>query len=400
MRDALPKSHEPDHLGLAYGPWAPTAENGKIDDNARARWLSKLVKRSISPDYTHAFNRWRSSFGAPGDRTLEVTLQSRLLVGHGNPSATDVGLTLHHTWGVPVIPGSALKGLVAHYIDAVYGPDDPDRASAEQSEAEAERARYQGVMWNDRRIRRGPGDIYRALFGAPDADEDRELREHDLPAGAQRGRVMFHDALYVPMREQADCPFAADVLTVHQKGYYNAEGKRPPNDYDGPNPVSFLSVRPGVQMLLAVSGPADWTEFAQRLLVDSLAAWGVGGKTSSGYGRLTPSAAPGAVRMAAGAGASPQPPRRAHQRGDRITVTRVDDSKGKARFRTTDGVLGDFAGEPAPSIGIGESVEAWITNVGQNIYTLTRREDIAARHAKPARGTSTPSAGSPKGRRR
>jgi hypothetical protein len=63
----------------------------------------------------------------------------------------------------------------------------------------------------------------------------------------------------------------------------------------------------------------------------------------------------------------------------------VDDSKGKARFRTTDGVLGDFAGEPAPSIGVGESVEAWITNVGQNIYTLTRREDIATRHAKPPR---------------
>jgi CRISPR-associated protein Cmr6 len=41
-------------------------------------------------------------------------------------------------------------------------------------------------------------------------------------------------------------------------------------------------------MFVALSGPPDWTEFAGRLLRDALEQWGVGGKTSAGYGRLVP----------------------------------------------------------------------------------------------------------------
>jgi CRISPR-associated protein Cmr6 len=429
MRAALPERSLHHHLGVAYGAWAPVEAGGKINDETRARWLSVLATYHVSPDYGHAFKRWRSSFRALGDRVLELELRSRLLIGHGNPSATDVGLTVHHTWSVPVIPGSALKGLLAHFVDAVYGPEDPDRPPWEQPGDERERARYQGVTWKDRRISRGPGDIYRALFGAPDADDDRELREHHVPAGAQRGHVIFHDALYIPADTEDDCPFAVDVLTVHQKDYYNSEGKTPPNDYDSPNPVGFLSVRPGARMLLALSGPPDWTELAERLLLDALAAWGVGGKTSSGYGRLarvgdpdrapSTSAGAGAARTAAGtssagAGGSqaapqeparpPSEPTRPLQPGDRITLTREDAPPGKIRFRAPNGVLCNFASETPPDIAIGATVEVWIANLGKDSYTVTRREDLAARLAASTggarRGNAPPKGGPPKGRRR
>ncbi|WP_428941035.1 type III-B CRISPR module RAMP protein Cmr6 [Fontivita pretiosa] len=209
-----------------------------------------------------------------------------MLVGHGNSSATDVGITVHHTWGVPVIPGMALKGLCAHYVDAVYGPSDPDRAPWEQEGDECTRTEFQGLTWRGARIERGPGAVYRALFGAPDAEEDDALRERGFAAGASAGLVTFHDALYVPKSAPGDKPFVADVLTVHQKGYYDFSGGSWPNDYDSPNPVAFLTVRPGVCFLLALSGPPDWTELAERLLRDALENWGVGGKTSAGYGRL------------------------------------------------------------------------------------------------------------------
>lgn len=403
MRDALPARIAHDHVGLAYGAWAPVGDGGKIDDEMRGKWLFTLGERIVSPDYARAFDRWKSSFRPPGDRTFELALKSRLLVGHGNPSATDVGLTVHHTWGVPLIPGSALKGLLAHYVDAVYGPEDPDRPSWEQPEGERERALYQGVTWNDRRIRRGPGEIYRALFGAPDADEDRELRERGFAAGAQRGLVVFHDALYVPGGEEADRPFAADVLTVHQKAYYNSEGKCPPNDYDAPNPVSFLSVRPGARMLLALSGPPDWTALAKRLLLDALEQWGVGGKTSSGYGRMVGfgegGAGSGAVRASGEASAAREDASRAasqgggrpRRRGDRISVTCVEGPGGKVKFRTDEGMTGHFApGESPPSIGVGESLDAWIANVGHGSYTLTLREDLAAKHATHATSAAGP----------
>lgn len=287
MRKVLEKLGVPYHLGLAYDAWAPVGADGKVPDEKRQGWLGGLSCLLVSPDYKQAFNRWEQSFRQPGDRTFKLALESRLLVGHGNSSATDVGLTVHHTWGVPVIPGSALKGLLAHYVDAVYGPDDPDRPPWEQpDEEQRKRARYQGVTWKGRRIHRGPGDVYRALFGAPEAEMDTVMRQRDLEAGAARGLVTFYDALYVPGSVEGDQPYAVDVLTVHQKEYYRSSDSCAPNDYDSPNPVAFLTVRPPAQFLVALSGPPEWTELAERLLREALAQWGVGGKTNAGYGRL------------------------------------------------------------------------------------------------------------------
>jgi len=294
MRLALQNVGTPEHVALAYDAWAPVGGDGKVpvDDkepqrkpqDTRTKWLSNLEDIKVSDDYARSFERWKASFSAAGDRLAELTLASRLLIGHGNASAIDVGLTVHHTWGVPVIPGSALKGLVAHYVDATYGPADASKNPWEQQGDERVRVGYQGVTWNHRRIERGPGAIYRALFGAPDARDDATMREHGFDAGATAGLITFHDALYVPGSARDDKPFATDVLTVHQKGYYDSSGQSAPNDYDSPNPVAFLTVRPKCRLLLALSGPSEWTELAAQLLADALEKWGVGGKTAAGYG--------------------------------------------------------------------------------------------------------------------
>lgn len=323
MRQALKSAGTPDHVALAYDAWAPVGDDGKVPDEKRAEWLSSLAAIAVSPDYSRSFERWKNGFSAAGDRVFELELASRLLVGHGNSSATDVGITVHHTWGVPVIPGSALKGLLAHYVDAVYGPSDPDRKPWEQEGDERTRADYQGVTWRGRRIERGPGAVYRALFGAPDADEDDAMRERGFDAGASAGLVTFHDALYVPGSVPGNKPFAADVLTVHQKGYYDSSGQSWPNDYDSPNPVAFLTVRPGVRLLFALSGPADWTELAEHLLRDALARWGVGGKTSAGYGRL----------IAPGQTAAPAAPRTPPKSGDLVEAMLLEERTKKGGWK-------------------------------------------------------------------
>lgn len=329
MREALRTVGTPDHLALAYGAWAPVGNDGKVPDNRRAEWLSKLAALSAPRDYGQSFERWRKSFSATGDRAFELALASRLLVGHGNSSATDVGLTVHHTWGVPMIPGTALKGLLAHYVDAVYGPEDPGRRPWEQEGEERTRADYQGVRWRGLRIERGPGAVYRALFGAPDAEEDDVMRERGFDAGASAGLVTFHDALYVPGSAPEDKPFAADVLTVHQKSYYDTFGGSWPNDYDSPNPVAFLTVRPGARFLFPLSGPPDWTELAEQLLRDALEKWGVGGKTSAGYGRLiaAPSSAGATQPVTAAPGRTiPKP-------GDRIEATLLAERTTKGGWK-------------------------------------------------------------------
>jgi CRISPR-associated protein Cmr6 len=302
VRTALPERRLPDHAGLAYEVWAPFASaDGKIPDELRSRWLEAIACLAPPADYPAAFARWKASFGQTGDEVVEVQAVSRLLVGHGNGSATDVGLTLHRTWGVPVIPGSALKGLLAHWVEATFGPADP---------SESDRLPFAGVDWKDRRIVHGPGKVYRALFGAPEADET----VLDRPNCAARGLVTFHDAFWVPGTPSTGSPLAVDVLTVHQKPYYDEAGRKPPVDWADPNPVSFLSVRPGTRFLLALSGPPGWTALAKDLLLEALADWGVGGKTAAGYGRLvstgpTPGPAGDTPTVATGAASPPAPTR-------------------------------------------------------------------------------------------
>ncbi|MCS7269339.1 MAG: type III-B CRISPR module RAMP protein Cmr6 [Geminicoccaceae bacterium] len=326
-----------EHPGLAYEVWANFGEaDGKIPDSARPGWLSEVAGIRASDDYRKAFERWKASFSQAGDVVVEVEAVSRVLVGHGLGSATDVGLALHRTWGVPVVPGSALKGLLAHYVDAVFGPD--------PKEPEPERVPFGGVVWEGRRILHGPGEVYRALFGAPEADAEVVGR----PNTASRGLVTFHDALWVPNTPGAN-PLAVDVLTVHQKLYYDSAGDSPPVDWDDPNPVAFLSVRPGARFLLALSGPREWTALAKELLLEALREWGVGGKTAAGYGRLVPfgSVGTGATKEAGKTtiGSSPPP-----KPGDIVECVLLEQktSKGgwKARHEPS-GIEGPIQNSPA-----------------------------------------------------
>jgi CRISPR-associated protein Csb2 len=134
-----------------------------------------------------------ASITASGDRVFELEFASRLLIGHGNASATGVGLSVHHTWGVSVILGSALKGLPAHYLDVFFGPANPSLPPWEQPQAQGERAAYQGVIWRDRRIKRGRKretpieqlgeELQRCGFPTP-------IAVHEIPQCELNGRAL------------------------------------------------------------------------------------------------------------------------------------------------------------------------------------------------------------------
>lgn len=286
MRTALPTQQLPDHLGLAYEVWAPLdAATGKIPDARKGQWLAELAAKPLPSDYAGAYRRWKQSFDTEG-LAFEVATRTRLLIGHGNAAPTEVGLTFHHTWGVPIIPGSALKGLLSHYLSITYGPADVSLHPGSSDHPEPERAPFQGPTWKNRRIRHSPGEVHAALFGAPDADSDQEY-VGTYEVGQRRGAVVFHDAWLIP-DETNPAPLAVDVITTHHSNYYMASAaQRPwPNDYEDPTPISFLSVRPGVKFFIALSGDPKWVKFAAEHLADALADWGIGSKSAAGYGRM------------------------------------------------------------------------------------------------------------------
>ena len=176
-REAFLQAGTP-HFGLAYDSMAPPpAAVGEPNVNEREAWLKRCEGVRIPEDYQRFYYHWSSGF-PDGSVRSEIVTRSRLLIGHGNASGADVGLSVHRTWGVPVIPGSALKGLAAQYVDVAIADEDSDRSA------------WRGPVWGARRVVAPARENFRYLFGTPPAS--------DGETGGARGAVEFHDALFMP----------------------------------------------------------------------------------------------------------------------------------------------------------------------------------------------------------
>lgn len=135
------------------GQWDLTFRVRDRDDNvvakrggeAKAQWLRDqhsrrmedtplMPSRHIDEQALKAFRRrWEAVVEAQGGKCFSLETQWRMVVGLGGPSVLETAMTLHHLYGFPVIPGSALKGLtrarallgVAEQLQVpVLSPDD------------------------------------------------------------------------------------------------------------------------------------------------------------------------------------------------------------------------------------------------------------------------------------
>jgi CRISPR-associated protein Cmr6 len=243
---------QPAHAGLLLAFYL---EN--TDDKGDAKRV--LLKRAqgslgeVEPLYRLAFERWSKNV-PPGE---EVQASGRIIIGLGGESVLETALTLHHTYGTPLLPGTALKGLAAHYCNRVWGATDPEflLETKDGSDGKPRCGRY-----------------YQALFGAQD----------------DAGHITFYDAWITP--DSLRNSLVEDVMTPHHAQYYMGKGSEAPTDFDEPNPVTFLSVRGRFRLAVGCDVPGEegekWRRLALRLLTGSLAHWGIGGKTNSGYGRF------------------------------------------------------------------------------------------------------------------
>lgn len=173
---------------------------------------------------------------------------SRLIVGMANGVLENAGCMLHHRYGFPIIPGSALKGI-ARDAAAILG------ISSEQ-------------------IRR--------IFG------------NDVGDSAEcQGIVAFLDAWASPKPGQFDLEL--EVLTPHYQNYYNVAGNREAYDTEPPIPSVFPAVSSGISfefaMILRKSTRGEILGdevlgIATVCLKHALLHLGVGAKTAVGYGRF------------------------------------------------------------------------------------------------------------------
>ncbi len=221
---------------------------GDEGKGAKGEHIERLLRVKTPHGYKEAFKRWRDDHVAAGHTLAIATLQGRMVIGIGQKGPLEVGLTLHHTWGTPYIPGSALKGLAAATARDLV--EDPAWLAPKDVTTDTE-----------------AGESYAYTFGLV----------------TQRGAVIFHDAWWIPDKDKL--PLAPDVMTVHHPSYYQQDNPAPPSDTDSPNPVSFITVTG--TYLIALEGPKPWATAALDLLRIGLEDLGVGAKTRAGYGRAS-----------------------------------------------------------------------------------------------------------------
>ncbi|TVM02757.1 MAG: type III-B CRISPR module RAMP protein Cmr6 [Candidatus Brocadia sp. WS118] len=200
----------------------------------------------------------------------------RLIVGLGTDSVYETGITLHHIYGFPYIPGQAIKGVLRSWIINGF---------FHQNEGNKKEGAYSDKLFCD-------------IFGCPSDSAYKEARQ---------GKVWFFDAL------PANTPtIEVDVMNPHYSKYYG--GDKPPADYLDPVPIPFLTVskETGFCFLIGVSKKQELSfkvssyktspivkylekeggvkvdssllDISMTLLKDALKEQGVGAKSAVGYG--------------------------------------------------------------------------------------------------------------------
>lgn len=282
------------------------------------RWLRKWCLDDFLTKELEAWHQGRSRVlstlkaqGYAARPPLRLTVAWRLAIGLGSYSPLETGITLHPVYGIPFLPGSAVKGVTRSWRLSSLAEDlgmrpltrkegkeyADDRRPTPQSvlerfllsESSEERkallsrlAREERILSPDSPLRDNPneGDIYeigggKSFLGA-------------FGSQNRRGEVVFFDAFPEKLLTPDNSPILEiDVMNVHYAEYYRSGERKPPAAYLSPNPVPFLTIRAGTIFAVnMICRDGDLLDLVSSWVSDTLNENGIGAKTRAGYGQL------------------------------------------------------------------------------------------------------------------
>jgi CRISPR type III-B/RAMP module RAMP protein Cmr6 len=212
-----------------------------LKDKEKQQFLKAICdKVKPSSAYGPHLETWKEAMRAIGATLYEAKLQTRLLIGTGGPSPTENGLSVNHTFGVPVVPGSTIKGAVRAKLMEVFGESD---------DAHANNLRTNSVLGST---------------------------EH-------MSSVTFFDAM--PALKNNESIVALEIMTPHYQDYMTGKEEKP-LDSSNPIPVSLVAVKSGTTFWFAVLYPNREWEEKMRPLLEATLEGGLGSKVNQGYGRF------------------------------------------------------------------------------------------------------------------
>ena len=182
----------------------------------------------------------------------------RLIINLGAASVYETSLLFHRNYSVPYIPGSAVKGVTKHWAIqkfAEYCKKSIKDVSSNLENSEDLGFEVDGIAFKE----------LIEIFGTQN----------------KKGKVLFFDAF--PIFDKNKDFIVLDVMNVHYKPYY--EGSAVPGDWYTPTPIFFLTVEKGTKFRFALaSKDSELTGKTTSLLKEALENFGIGAKTSAGYG--------------------------------------------------------------------------------------------------------------------
>ena len=192
-----------------------------------------------------------------------LSISWRLVIGLGASHPQETSMTLHHIYGIPYIPGSAIKGVTRHW--AVLKFADNNRKDNEKFE-----------------------DAIKRIAGALESGNDLNIEVDEITfkdlidifgTQKQQGKVIFFDAY-----PAGEIKLKIDIMNPHYPKYYS-EGQAPA-DWQNPVPIKFLTVEDTKFQFYLVSKSEDLLKKSLELLKEALKYHGIGAKTALGYGIL------------------------------------------------------------------------------------------------------------------
>ncbi|MCD6086768.1 MAG: type III-B CRISPR module RAMP protein Cmr6 [Candidatus Hydrothermae bacterium] len=278
-------------FSLIYGllPDVFDIETGQGLESNKFRWFELILGRSPSKEdvpritlpYFYSFT------------TLKATTSQPLIVGLGEPSPYETGITFDFLIGFPIIPGSAVKGVTRRAAIMILGAEHWD----ELSSSFEKKFKYQPQIL-ETEIKDNNGNKLNYLdllpYGGEFAFIADRIEKVVVPAnfhkifGTQdkKGEVIFMGAYPIDWSTAPDGKlFRIDIMNPHYGPYYETKGKEPPADWYNPVPIPYLTVNTGVRYRFVIaSKDKNLLSKAVEWLAFALTNIGVGAKGSQGYG--------------------------------------------------------------------------------------------------------------------
>jgi len=275
----LPERFLPDNVLLLLNKYLQMVEkngNGQLRLSKIQKVKANIYRTLKNPKVTGNINSRLTNINKRMrifSKHYQLITSSRLIVGLGSASVLETSIKLHHIYGVPYIPSSAVKGVLRAYkmwelsdwnvdllkafelaISLVYEKcKSPEKEFSEKLlkitiiEKREEIIKKQNELFN-----------FLSIFGSQ----------------SQKGSLIVFDAF----PENFD-GFDIDIMNPHYPNYY--QGTEPPADWQNPKPIQFLAVPAGTKFNFYFINPYEKLETD---LKNALSILGIGAKTSLEYG--------------------------------------------------------------------------------------------------------------------